>query len=197
MSQQDFLITEQFIRDEFNRLYDICKNSSPTWKIQFNALIIEPLRHTGKSTIYGQASNRGKVHINSIFIGLPHVESLRSTIVHELAHLCVGIDQGHNCLFKCVNADFRKICNISAEQAEMECNNLGDQVLKDRPPPLELYARTSCGNLFFVAKCFRRNKKYTQFPFSNRRLGIDGREISRFEYWEAGTAPIREVAQTP
>lgn len=158
---------------ELNRVEPV-KN----WRIQPHAL-----QATNHKTKYGMADRDGVVYINQAFIGTTAVHLLNATIRHELAHLCVGLQQGHNAVFKAkalqFKAQFGK--HLKAESSQVH-DSIGYKYL--------LYAtldktEVSGPEEILFKRVHRKHKKYINYkPGRFRYLSIKGRKVLLFRYAE-------------
>lgn len=141
---------------------------------------IEPkgVLKTKHKTKYGMADLTGYIHINQAFVGTTATQLLNATIRHELAHLCVGLQHGHNGVFKAKEAQFgADFKSISRQQYQQFSNNIGHKY--------ELYACFKDGQSVLLKKVQRRHRKYTQYkPTIFKYLTIKGRKIKSFFYRE-------------
>ena len=131
---------------------------------------------TDHKTKYGMADVHGQVHINQAFIGSEATDLLNSTIRHELAHLCVGLEQGHNRRFKTAErlfqADFKA---VPAAQIKQFHERIGHT--------WALYACFTDRPKVLLKKVHRKHRKYTEYrPGMFRYLMYKGQKISGFEY---------------
>ena len=101
---------------------------------------------------------------------------MEATIRHELAHLCVGLAQGHNRHFKAVErlfgANFRA---VPTEQVKDIHDRIGHT--------WELYACFVDRPRVLLKRVHRKHRKYTHYrPGLFRYLMYKGQKISGFEY---------------
>ena len=139
---------------------------------------IEPrgLQYTNHKTKYGMADIHGMVHINQKFIGSQANQLLDATIRHELAHLCVGLDQGHGARFKrCATlfkADMK--ADMAHEKAEIH-TAIGHKYL--------LYAKLENQGELLFRKAHRKHPKYSRYkPKRFSYLTIGGHKVLGFRY---------------
>ncbi len=139
---------------------------------------IEPrgLQYTRHKTKYGMADIHGVVYINQKFIGSRAKQLLIATIRHELAHLCVGLEQGHGIEFKrCASlfkADMKK--ELAAEKAEIHAA-IGHKYL--------LYAILENQGELLFRKAHRKHPKYSRYkPKRFSYLTINGHKVLAFRY---------------
>ncbi|MCB1583284.1 MAG: hypothetical protein R3E90_11820 [Marinicella sp.] len=155
-------------------------------RIKFELETIEPLYKwsispkgilkTTHKTKYGMADRQGNVHINQAFINTTSYELLEATIRHEFAHLCVGLQHGHDAVFKAKAQQFEAhFRSINKSQHQQISNNIGHKY--------ELYASFKDGEELLLKKVQRKHKKYTQYkPTVFHYLTINGKKIVAFNY---------------
>ncbi len=139
---------------------------------------IEPsgLQYTNHKTKYGMADIHGMVHINQKFIGSRARQLLAATIRHELAHLCVGLEQGHGVKFKRCAALFKADmkADVAHEKAEIHAA-IGHKYL--------LYAHVENQGELLFRKAHRKHPKYSKYkPKRFSYLTINGHKVLAFRY---------------
>ncbi len=141
------------------------------------------VKATTHKTKYGMADIEGWVYINQAFVGTTATRLLDATIRHELAHLCVGLQCGHNYKFKAkakqFKADFGR--NLKTESAQVHAA-IGYKY--------KLYATIEqnqdnpCEEILF-RRVHRKHHKYVNYkPGRFRYLSIKGRKVLSFRYAE-------------
>ena len=145
------------------------------WVVQPDSWLL-----TDHKTKYGMADVHGRVHINQAFIGSVAIDLLDSTIRHELAHLCVGLEQGHNRRFKAVErlfeANFRQVPAVQIKHLHERIGHTW-----------ALYACFADRPKVLLKKVHRKHRKYTHYrPGMFRYLMYKGQKISSFQYIRIG-----------
>lgn len=136
----------------------------------------QDLKVTKHKTKYGMADINGVVYINQAFINSSAVKLLEATIRHELAHLCVGLQHGHNHIFKAKAKSFKSHFgrHLKSETDEIH-QNIGFKYL--------LYATLENGDEVYLRRAHRKNRKYTNYkPTMFKFLTINGRKVAEFKY---------------
>ncbi|MFC3193824.1 hypothetical protein ACFODZ_06190 [Marinicella sediminis] len=143
----------------------------PQWVVQPQEVI--PTRHKTK---YGMADVHGRVHINQAFVGSSAEQLLEATIRHELAHLCVGLEQGHNARFRHMAQLFKAGFHQVSRREKIELHQLIGY-------KYALYACLVNQQRVCLKKVHRKHRKYTHYkPTLFRYLSFQGVKISHFEY---------------
>lgn len=128
-------------------------------------------------TKYGRAYPTGMIDVNEIFVGSKAVNKLRSTIRHELTHLCVGLAHNHNSTFKRV-ANVFGVDAIETEIDELEINQLTRF-------KYALYAILTNGEKVKIGGAHRKTKKYYEYPRDNNLdMSLRNQNVMKFEYVE-------------
>ncbi|WP_223787861.1 hypothetical protein [Marinicella meishanensis] len=167
------MITWQTIEQTHATLLDELQQLVPLSDWQHPPQGIKP---SGHKTKYGMADLAGWVHINQAFIGSNCGGLLEATIRHELAHLCVGLQCGHDHRFKAMErrfeANFGPHLHAEAQQLQQA---IGHRYL--------LFAELADGTDVLLKRVHRRHRKYTHYrPGWFRYLTIDGQKVQRFRY---------------
>ena len=141
------------------------------WKIR-----PQKLKATKHKTKYGMADNNGVVFINQAFVNSSAVELLAATIRHELAHLCVGLQHGHNQVFKAKAKQFQSHFGKHLKPQTDEIHqNIGHKYL--------LYATFEDHQEIYLRRVHRKHRKYTHYkPSLFKFLTIKGRKVVQFIY---------------
>ena len=160
--QQQYL----FILDEL-----LVVEPKKNWQVQPQSLQV-----TKHKTKYGMADRDGVIYINQAFIGTTATNLLDATIRHELAHLCVGLQQGHGAVFKAkaqqFNAHFGK--HLKLESAQVH-DSIGYKYL--------LYATFENGEEILFRRVHRKHAKYSRYKAGRfRYLTIKGMKVVSFRY---------------
>ncbi len=167
------LIDWNYIQQEYQLILDELILSDPlkNWQVPPQAL-----QATNHKTKYGMADRDGVVYINQAFIGTASTELLNVTIRHEFAHLCVGLQHGHDVIFKAkareFKADFGKHLKLESEQVH---ESIGYKYL--------LFAKLENGDEILFRKVHRKNAKYLRYKAGRfRYLTIKGVKVMSFRY---------------
>jgi predicted SprT family Zn-dependent metalloprotease len=141
------------------------------WVVQPDSWLL-----TSHKTKYGMADVRGRVHINRAFVGSVATDLLEATVRHELAHLCVGLEQGHNRQFRAIERLFQaNFKQVPDEQIQQLHKRIGHS--------WELYACLADQTKVLLKKVHRKHRKYTEYrPGMFRYLMYKGQKIDGFEY---------------
>jgi len=137
------------------------------WSVKPNRFGLKDLK-----TAYGRAGSNGNIEINSAFIGTTAINTLIDTINHELAHLIIGLHNGHNRKFKQLERAMNKGVIIG--------DNENIQII-EKIYPLKLYAITDREKILLGHR-HKRSAKFTKYDSFYRPLIIKGQIIKRFEY---------------
>lgn len=134
------------------------------------------IKATDHKTKYGMADLAGWVHINQAFVGTESWDLLEATIRHELAHLCVGLNCGHNARFKAMERRFKAVFGRHLQdQASQLHNAIGHRYL--------LFAELADGTEVLLKRVHRRHRKYSHYrPRLFRYLTVGGQKVQRFRY---------------
>ena len=136
------------------------------------------LEYFNNNSAYAMANAKGTVFINEKFLGTNSYNQLKSSIMHELAHLVVGVYQKHNRNFKYANRRLQAGIDVSHEEVEA----IRGQCFK-----YEIVAVTKYGQ-YIIKSCNRKTKKYTNYNPEVRKLVLPGKgEILSFKYIEFGS----------
>lgn len=136
----------------------------------------QQLQLTSHKTKYGMADINGVVFINQAFIGSTANELLDATIRHELAHLCVGIQHGHNARFKACAQHFKA---HFGSHLQTEINTINDAI----GYKYKLYAILESQQEILFKRVHRKHAKYLNYkPGWFSYLSIKGQKVLRFRY---------------
>jgi len=167
------LIDWNYIQQQYHAILDELQVVEPiiNWRVQPQALY--PTRHKTK---YGMADRDGVVYINQAFVGTSANNLLNATIRHELAHLCVGLQQGHNSIFKAkalqFKANFGKHLRLESAQVH---DSIGYKY--------QLYATLADGDEILFRRVHRKHVKYSGYKAGRfRYLTIKGIKVLSFRY---------------
>ncbi len=170
-------IAQQDIADLYARLVTELTALQPlsAWQVKPQAL-----RSTSHKTKYGMADADGVVYINRAFVGTRAWRLLELTIRHELAHLCVGLQHGHDRHFKAMSclfaADFGPEIKTEADEVHAA---IGYKYL--------LYAQLANQPDLLFRRAHRKHPKYLNYkPGRLRYLTIRGAKVQGFYYVEVG-----------
>jgi len=142
-------------------------------------LYIHPLRtvvvNNRLKRALGRANIRGRIEIAGFFVGLEKTEDnldqLFDTIKHELAHLYVGISEGHN-------ENWQRAARYFGAKPE-RATKANDDILKATQPPWLLVATLSSGKIVKCKTAYKRTFKYLERPSA---YSINGETVRRFEW---------------
>ncbi len=138
----------------------------------------QKLQLTTHKTKYGMADIQGVVYINQAFIGSTAYQLLAATIRHELAHLCIGLEHGHDRFFKIKAKEFKADFGRHL-QAEI------DQVHAAIGYKYLLYATMEDQQELLFRRVHRKHAKYLNYkPSRFRYLTIKGNKVMAFRYQE-------------
>ena len=136
----------------------------------------QEIRATQHKTKYGMADIAGVVYINEAFVGTSAKNLLRVTIRHEFAHLCVGLQEGHNLIFKAKANQFKAHFGQHLKSESRQVHEaIGYKYL--------LYAMLVNGDEILFRKVHRKHSKYLNYKASRfRYLTIKGVKVINFRY---------------
>ena len=165
------MIDESTIKNMYNECLAHAKSLIDVSKWTHQPTGIQLDTHKSK---YGQATPDGLVLINTAFIGTDAINKLKETILHELAHLIVGLKHHHSRLFRNWEAILLKGVVVNESERNEVKNNNG---YKHRLLAI-------CENTVHdLGGAFRRTKKFRDYqPTDNRFISVDGDKVIRFEY---------------
>jgi len=172
------MIDWDFIQAKYREILTELKllNGDSHWHIAAKKITI-----TSHKTKYGMADINGTVHINQAFIGSTAYQLLEATIRHELAHLAVGIQHGHDKFFRAkaqlFKAQFGRHLKPDIQQIHTAIGykyQLYATVLDgDNKNPIEILFR----------RVHRKHSKYLNYkPSRFHYLTIQGKKVLRFRY---------------
>ena len=123
----------------------------------------------------GRANNRGRIEIAGFFVGLEktdaNVDQLSDTILHELAHLIVGIKEGHN-------EKWRRMARYVGAKPE-RLARVNDDIGRAVQPPWLLVATLSSGKTVQCKTAYKRTFSYMKRPSA---YSINNETVQRFEW---------------
>jgi hypothetical protein len=123
----------------------------------------------------GRANIRGRIEIAGFFVGLEKTEDnldqLFDTITHELAHLYVGIQEGHN-------EKWQRMARYVGAKPERVAK-VNEDIVKATQPPWLLVATLSSGKTVRCKTAYKRTFNYLDRP---RAYSINGETVQRFEW---------------
>ncbi|WP_018984063.1 SprT-like domain-containing protein [Salinimonas chungwhensis] len=162
-------ITEEIIQAELSRCLAKARKAflEAHWAHPFSKLTVEML-----ATKYGEASRDGTIRISSAFLNTPALAQLTNTLLHEIAHLIVGLKQGHN-------KQFRHALERLLESERLPSEALKQSIKNNTPYKYRLLAYTSAGQVLDLGGAYRRTKRYLQYKGNHSFKGI---RIDRYEY---------------
>ncbi|UKA04856.1 hypothetical protein [Photobacterium damselae] len=176
------IITEQHIVSIYNNTLSELSNILPVskWKVTPRSLVVEDLGNN-----LGLACPNGEIKITSKYIGTTAKESLKETIAHEFSHFIVGLNHGHDKLFK-------RILDSTIYRLGIDLKLVEEQkflVAKNRNFKWSIFATLEDGTRLFFGFAKVKNKKYSQYHLNPNLLwaeqdGNYGKKIHSFEYIE-------------
>lgn len=186
------VITRQFILIECCRIERILLNAGYTFVTPPRLYLVDKIPSPGKNqACYGHVNVLGIITINEIYIGTVYVNALRNTIVHELAHASIGIDQQHNPAFKKRLKEFGLRLAIPENEARAEGSKLYKHYRdKHQPPKYKLYMVTESGVRHFYKYAERKQRQYSEFALSGSTATVGSEKIVRFEYERHQVNPL-------
>ena len=118
----------------------------------------------------GTADSKGVITISSNFIGTKEFDELQDTIRHELAHLYIGLHEGHNRWWKATARKFgAKPKSCQAVSLEMKKNIYKYFLIAEMPD----------GELIPIRPGNNRMKKYTS---RTQTFSVRGVKVKQFHY---------------
>ncbi|QCZ95285.1 SprT-like domain-containing protein [Salinimonas iocasae] len=162
-------ITEEIIQAELSRCLAKARKAflEAHWAHPFSKLTVEML-----ATKYGEASRDGTIKISSAFLNTPALAQLTNTLLHEMAHLIVGLEQGHN-------MQFRHALGMLLESESLPSEALKQSIKNNTPYKYRLLAYTSAGEVLDLGGAYRRTKRYLQYKGNH---SFKGARIMKYEY---------------
>lgn len=166
-------ITESIIAREFDNALSECNKVVTRLGCHWTQ---SPLKvELTTKYVYGLAKD-GVVYISKAFIGTTAYTALRITLRHELAHFAVGVENGHNKLFKrCLSA-----FNGDRDMPESEIKQIQNNVSYK----WQVYAHLSNGERRHVSRVHRKTQRYSKYPGSKGKVDqtLDGHVVERYEF---------------
>ncbi len=162
-----------YIQQQYQTIFAELIQTEPLTQWQVKPSALRPTRHKTK---YGMADVKGVVYINQAFVGTSAINLLDVTIRHELAHLCVGLHQGHNYIFKAKAKQFKAHFgqHLQSETTQVH-DSIGYKYI--------LYANLENGDEILFRRVHRKHKKYTHYKAGKfRYLTIKGIKVLSFRY---------------
>jgi hypothetical protein len=133
---------------------------------------------TTAKTKYGMADHQGIIHINRYFLETDFDHLLESVIRHEFAHLCVGLNQGHNKRFKNCEHLFKAQFDRKARQQANEYTRLVKYKYM-------LVAELFNGQSIKLKLTHRKHRKYTAYRYHKyQAYYYQQQAIKTFKYIE-------------
>lgn len=167
------LIDWNYIQQQYQSILDELQAVEPknNWWVQPQALHV-----TKHKTKYGMADRDGVVYINQAFVGTSANNLLNATIRHELAHLCVGLQQGHNSIFKAKALEFKA---QFGQHLKLESAQVHDSI----GYKYQLFATLENGGEILFRRVHRKHVKYSRYKAGRfRYLTIKGIKVLSFRY---------------
>ena len=169
------ILTESYIKDlvwSHHELLETNKGIKPD-------LYRHPLRRVVVNKrlkrALGRASVRGTVELAGFFVGLEKTEEtinqLSDTILHELAHLYVGIEESHNTVWQ----NMASHMGANPETHAIVTGEVREATL----PPWVLVATLDTGKRINCKTAHKRTFKYLKNPSA---YSINGVKVHKFEW---------------
>jgi len=165
------LITLETIKGEYNSALSMCKKILPIHKWVLNPKGVDLTRHKTK---YGLATCDGMTLISRAFIGTSAINKLRATLRHELAHLAVGLNQGHNRTFKRWARRFGALDPVDRSETLSVLDNINYKY--------QVTAHLEDGTQRDLGGVHRKTRRYTDYPGNGSTASIDGLHILSFSF---------------
>ncbi|HAR55556.1 MAG TPA: hypothetical protein DCR58_02085 [Idiomarina baltica] len=165
-------IDHTLIHATFNECIAHAKRCYPcaTWRVIPRSIVVS----TSIKSKYATVNADGEVRVNRAFIGTQSIDKLKETVLHEIAHCIVGLENGHNRYFREVFSALASHINVRDDEVEDIKSNNGY--------PLRLVAYTK-DEALDLGGAFRRAKKYMEYaPTDSRFLSVRGVKVERFAY---------------
>jgi len=168
------MISFETVKNEF---YECINSSSAKIPIEKWKLFPKELKLHNQHRCYGIATSNGEILIYKGFIGSTAYTKLRQTMLHELAHLCAGLENGHNTRFKRVEKRF--IGDLDHEKIRED-----EEILKSGIPyKFRLIAHTEDNKIKDLGGAIRRSKRWMTYKPSARSYDIyQGVKVLNYEY---------------
>jgi len=169
------MITEDFIRGmvwAFYKALDKEREVKPhLYKHPLRTVVV----NNKMKRALGRANIRGRIEIAGFFVGLEktdeNLDQLFDTIKHELAHLYVGIQEGHN-------EKWQHMARYMGAKPERVARVNGD-IAKATQPPWLLVATLSSGKIVKCKTAYKRTFKYLERPSA---YNINGETVQCFQW---------------
>lgn len=166
------LITPQFVIDLFSELLNQAMDLPGSWSVTPKTVTI-----TARKGTFGEAASDGTVMINPGFIGTTAHNKLRQTILHELAHLKVGLKQSHN-----------KYWQHTARMLGMSFDSFEDEeqmVMAKIAYKYTVIAHLVNGQSQNLGQVHRKTARWANYPNGKTRDRTkEGVEVLRYEFIE-------------
>lgn len=168
------MISDSTIQDVFEHSKRYAFTLVPHNLWQVAPTTIETHDQHGK---YGIAFSGGRIAVYSGFIGSPSIIKLESTILHELAHLCVGLRHHHNQYFRRIEKRFSGHLN----KADMEKDE--QTIIKCIPYKWTVVAHLENGSIEDLGGVHRKTKRWSEYtPAQSRSDSFQGITVLRYEF---------------
>jgi predicted SprT family Zn-dependent metalloprotease len=168
------MITEAFIKQRYNELLTATLSviKPEAWAVTPSAEVSLGTRKAA----FGLATKKGKVLLHPAFVGTTAFRKLDQTILHELAHLIVGLAEHHGRRWKRI-AD--AIGMTSEHLAEEE-----QQVIANVTYKYTIYVHLENGEVRNIGQVHAKTKTYTSYPNGKIHRTKDGIKVSHYEFVE-------------
>lgn len=128
-------------------------------------------------TELGLASTFGQISINKLFIGTDAVSLLRNTIAHEISHLIVGVNQGHNQRFKYAASRLNVKSNSDFPELDVIKSKINYKYT--------VVAHLRGGEVVNLGGVHRKTRKYTDYNEQPRKnIKVQSVPVEWFEFIE-------------
>jgi predicted metal-dependent hydrolase len=176
------LITKQFIMIETIRYERALIAAGYTFENPFTRIEVNEIPSKKRSITLANTNWTGIVVINEIYLGTNCICGLRATILHELAHLIVGVDKRHSPVFKDTFKQLLNLFGLNLEEATREQARLYDDFRFKNPLKYRLYGILENGDKVFYRYAARKHTHYVTFQESSRTASCPSGKIVRFSY---------------
>lgn len=166
-------ITNSIVNQLYHRIQDelFAMVNQHHWSIQPVKWTWTPVK-----TKYGMADRQGIIYLNQLFKQTVYFELLEAVFRHEFAHLCVGLQQGHNTIFKQCEHRFKARFNAVAKQQAIYFEQRIDYKYL-------LVAELYRGDTIVLKKTHRKHRKYTNYCSRRHRcFYYQQQPIRQFRY---------------
>lgn len=166
-------ITAEYIQQLYTQLLRKAVGAAPgKW-----AITPAGVKITARKGTFGEAAKSGLIEINPAFIGTTAHQKLTQTILHELAHLYVGLGHSHDKHWKSAAYTF----GMSFETFEAE----EQQVIDNVSFKYTVIAHLINGKTQCLGQVHRKTARWANYPNGKTKDRTkDGVEVLRYEFIE-------------